>query len=93
MGYCEDPDMVRVDTYKPGGKWSQTVAIKWFTWPGQIPGGKLIHDAFREALLADTHCKKLLEQDYYIFSCVHPYHEFEHPIMLTPSKLIYQEVL
>lgn len=89
MGYSEDEDMVRVDVYKPSGKWSQTMAIRWKTWTGDIrDGGKLIHDAFREALNYDKHGKMLFEQDYYIFSCVSPYHEHEHPILLLPNILV-----
>ena len=29
MGYSEDETMVRVDFFKPSGKWYTTEAVKW----------------------------------------------------------------
>lgn len=29
MGYTDDPSMVRVDFFKPSGKWYTTKAVKW----------------------------------------------------------------
>jgi hypothetical protein len=74
MGYTEDPEMVRVDFFKPSGKWYCTEAVKW---TGEWKGNKqLIHDAFEQSL-RDHLGDRLNDMD---AICIHPYHEHEHPI-------------
>ena len=85
MGYDRDESMVRVDFFKPSGKWYSTEAIKWITWNGaeRLDHGPhmLIHDAFREALSKDLQASKLM-QDGMFAVCLDPYHEFSFPIIL-----------
>lgn len=80
MGYVEDPHMVRVDFFKPSGKWYTTEGMKWTGgWSGKK---QLIHDAFAKSL-KDHLDDRLSDMD---AICLHPYHEFEHPIMLKNGK-------
>jgi len=83
MGYTEDPAMVRVDFFKPSGKWYETEAVKWTgAWKGSE---QLIHDAFKQSLR--DHFKnspdRLSDMD---AVCIHPYHEMEHPIQVKAGK-------
>ena len=45
MGYIDDDSMVRVDFFKPGGKWYCTEAVKW---TGGY-NGVWIYTAFKKA--------------------------------------------
>ena len=42
--YCDDPVMVRVDFFKPSGKWYTTEAMEFGPYTG------CIHTAFKESL-------------------------------------------
>lgn len=46
MGYSNDNTMVRVDFFKPSGKWYTTEAVKWMGWGHE----NLIHEAFAKSL-------------------------------------------
>jgi hypothetical protein len=76
MGYSDDESMVRVDFFKPSGKWYCTEAVRWTGgWAGKE---QLIHEAFAKSLnkhLGD----RLKEMD---AVCLEPYHEFSHPIQI-----------
>jgi hypothetical protein len=80
MGYSENDSMVRVDFFKPSGKWYATEAVKW-------TGGYrncLIHDAFAQSLrdhFGDT--PRLSEMD---AICLEPYHENAHPIQIKAGS-------
>jgi hypothetical protein len=78
MGYSEDDSMVRVDFFKPSGKWYTTEAVKWTgEWKGT---NNLIHGAFAQSLrdhFGDT--PRLSEMD---AICLEPYHEHSHPIQI-----------
>lgn len=76
MGYTTDPAMVRVDFFKPSGKWYCTEAIKWTGhWKATEQS---THDAFKKSLrnnLGD----RLKDMD---AVCIHPYHEWEFPLCI-----------
>lgn len=78
MGYSENDSMVRVDFFKPSGKWYETEAVKW---TGEWKSSTLIHDAFAQSLR--DHFKdrpnRLSEMD---AICLEPYHENSHPIQI-----------
>ena len=78
MGYSENPANVRVDFFKPSGKWYTTEAVYW---SGDYEGETLIHEAFAESLR--NHFKdnpyRLSEMD---AICLKPYHQHEYPIMI-----------
>ena len=46
MGYIDDDSMVRVDFFKPGGKWYCTEAVRWTGGYGDVE----IHTAFQKSL-------------------------------------------
>ena len=71
--YSEDESQVRVDFFKPSGKWYCTEAVKW---TGGYTG--CIHEAFRKSL-EDHHAGRLTQFD---AICLEPYHEHSHPIQL-----------
>lgn len=87
MGYTTDETMVRVDFFKSSGKWYTTEAVKWTgEWKGGLViGGQLILDAFAKSLR--DHFKdqpdRLSEMD---AVCLHPYHEYAHPIMFRRGE-------
>jgi hypothetical protein len=105
--YSDDASMVRVDFFKPSGKWYCTEAVRW-TGPyhskdeatGKIT---LIHDAFAVSLaehftqstdlndLAQKGGRWRLED--MIAVCTEPYHERAHPLMVhvAHAKKAYEE--
>ena len=79
MGYSENSADVRVDFFKPSGKWYTTERVRWtgeYTFKNQ-----LIHDAFAQSLR--DHFKddplRLSEMD---AVCIHPYYEHKFPIQI-----------
>ena len=76
MGYTDDDSMVRVDFFKPSGKWYTTEAVEWTGgWQGKIP----IHVAFAKSLNDHFQGERLSDMD---AICLVPYHENEHPICI-----------
>jgi hypothetical protein len=79
--YSNDPAMVRVDFWKPFGKWYCTEAVKWTgEWKGE-KAKQSIHEAFAQSLrdhFKDTP-DRLSEMD---ATCLEPYHEYSHPIQI-----------
>lgn len=73
MGYSSDESMVRVDFFKPGGKWYTTEDMKWI---GYDTGD--IHSAFALSL-------RTAFGDYYKEMdaiCLEPYHEHAFPLCI-----------
>ena len=73
MGYTTKENMVRVDLFKPSGKWYCSVELEWL-------------DYFTSDLRG--HLKEQLELQHGKYEgmyavCLHPHSEFEHPIMLV----------
>lgn len=80
MGYHDDNSMVRVDFFKPSGKWYTTEAVKFLYYnEGDI------HFAFAKSLC--EHFKdspgRLSDMD---AICLEPYHIHNHPIMLKEGQ-------
>lgn len=75
MGYCSDKKMVRVDFFKPSGKWYATEAVKWI---GYLEPD--IHFAFAQSLR--NHFKGSNRLSYMDAVCLKPYHKNSHPIQL-----------
>jgi len=72
--------MVRVDFWKPSGKWYDTEAIKWDRYRSTDKKGttELIHDTFKRCLrqqLGDRLSSM-------VATCLEPYHENSHPLMV-----------
>jgi hypothetical protein len=83
MGYSEDDSMVRVDFFKPSGKWYTTEAVKWtgsYSVSDMNGKGQLLHDAFAKSLKDHFNgTSRLSEMD---AICLEPYHEYSHPIQI-----------
>ncbi len=82
MGYSTDSSMVRVDFFRPNGKWYCTEAVKWTgEWIGANDKKQDIFEAFKQSL--KDHFKdnpnRLSDMD---AVCLEPYHEWTHPIIL-----------
>lgn len=75
MGYSENPGMVRVDFFKPGGKWYMTEELDMSDfWDfGIIP-----HDAVVAALEAKGRNLK-----HFTRVVLKPYHRSAYPVMLV----------
>lgn len=88
MGYSDDEAMVRVDFFKPKGKWYCTEAVKWTgEWSGDVKKlGKacLIHEAFKQSLRDHFKYGSRLEGMDAI--CLEPYHENSHPIIIKAGE-------
>jgi len=83
MGYCNDEDMVRVDLWKPSGKWYGSLALKWDRYMTNQKGEygvetELIHETFRRCL-KDQHPG----YEGMRATCLEPYHEHSHPISIV----------
>jgi len=77
MGYSDDDSMVRVDFFKPSGKWYCTEAVKWTgAWEDKIDS---IHNAFSKSLRDHLKDGRLSDMD---AICLEPYHQYSHPISL-----------
>lgn len=89
--YTDDPHSVRVDFFKKSGKWYVTEAVIWKTYKGSpTEGGKLISDAFAEALVAhlrDPETGKVRLMDMTAV-CLEPYHEHAHPQMMAVERAV-----
>lgn len=83
MGYHTDDSMVRVDFFKPSGKWYETRAVRW-------TGGYkdcAIHNAFAKSL-RDHFAERDQPTGFADMDaiCLEPHHEHSHPIMLKQGK-------
>lgn len=84
--YSNDSNSVRVDFFRPGGKWYTTEAVVWpegmWSQGGPEDGYNLITDAFRTAL--DYHFKNRPNRLKGMWAvCLEPYHEHQHPLMMV----------
>ena len=85
MGYIENPAKVRVDFFRHSGEWYCTESVKWTgEWEGKKGN---IFEAFKQSLV--DHFKnrplRLFEMD---AICLHPYHEYKHPIQLKAGSWV-----
>lgn len=70
---------------------SCTEAVEWRTYEGAPDkGGKLIHDAFAEALVAHLRDSETghVRLDDMTAVCLEPYHMHSHPLMLTVKDAV-----
>jgi len=75
--------MVRVDFFKPSGKWFCTLAVEWTGGYKDV----FIHNAFKKSLrdhFAGKGDGKGLSDMTAV--CLHPYHEYAHPISLIEGE-------
>ena len=75
MGYCIEPEFVRVDFFKNGGKYYTTESIKFLHYNGDI------YDGFKESLIVHfKDCPNRLQGMWAI--CLEPYHSNSFPLMV-----------
>lgn len=84
MGYSDNPHMVRVDVFKPSGKWYTTIALNWDRYKTGNPqeadsNYESIHDSFHRCM-REQFCNKYCGM---LAVCLEPYHENGHPLMIT----------
>ena len=89
MGYSEDPAMVRVDFFKPSGKWYTTEAAKWTGKYRKDPDKDATEDdgwdilkQFAKSLRDHLNKDGKQRMTEMTAVCIHPYHENEYPIIL-----------
>lgn len=85
MNYSTKPHSVRVDFFKPSGKWYTTEAVL-FPWWSAEDGS--IHEVVEAAL--EKHLREeagWLRLEGMIAVCIDPHHEHAHPIMMLVGKL------
>lgn len=75
MGYHEEDSRVRIDIFKPSGKWSQSLAIDM----GTHYNSNDIHQSV--LTLTELALGGPLSLNYYIV-CLEPYHKFSHPVLI-----------
>lgn len=83
MNYSNDETMVRVDFWKPSGKWYATEALKWDRFQTENKDGvELIHDTFKRIV------REQLKGHYQgmTATCLQPCHEHSHPLMIIVSE-------
>jgi hypothetical protein len=72
MNFTTDPRSVRVDIFKPGGKWQETISMTWLNYEGDM------HEIFVRSLRAALGAR----YEGSTMVCLAPHHEHEHPMML-----------
>lgn len=77
MGYSADDTMVRVDFFKPSGKWYTTEAVRW---TGKFAGGSLIYEEFKKSLVDHFKSTPGRLSDMTAV-CLEPHHKHSHPLM------------
>lgn len=77
--YSVNPGMVRVDFFKPGGKWYMTEAWNMTGFWDEITPV----DAVEKMLERDERGAALLKQ--FIVVVLQPYHRLEYPVCLVPK--------
>ena len=79
--YSENPQSVRVDFFRPTGKWYTTKVIIFDRWYGTNESDEIeetIHDTFKRCLREQLGGRL----NGMIAVCLEPYHEHAHPLMV-----------
>jgi len=85
MGYTTDDQMVRVDFFRPSGRWYTTEQLKWDRYFTNEEDGsvELIMDTFDRCLVEQFFDLYVKDRLYAI--CLEPYHEHAFPLMLRST--------
>jgi len=76
--YSESPEDVRVDFFKPSGKWYTTLLVKWISTPGSTwVSPESLYEEFRNSV------NKAVDNRFQGMTavCLDPYHPQAHPLM------------
>ncbi len=90
--YSEDSSSVRVDFFKPEGKWYTTEAVEWI---GKFEEHALIYEEFADSVW--THLKATTKEDIrpkgyirlsdMVAVCLEPFHPHSHPLMMKVEDM------
>ena len=83
MGYIDKPEMVRVDFFRPSGKWYTTEAVEWLYYGNEpnLPENYLIVEIFHASLR--KHFEKTPGRLIGMVAvCLEPYYKHAHPVMI-----------
>lgn len=75
MNYSDKPYQVRVDFFKPSGKWYETECM---VWSGESSADCNIVEEFKHSL--QEHLEGRMKGMYAV--CLDPYHENSYPLMV-----------
>lgn len=82
--YSENPGMVRVDYFKPGGKWYMTEAHDMYDyWDSPKRLGLTLHEAIEEMLRRDDAWRP-----HFTIVILQPYHVNSHPVMIPATAVM-----
>ncbi len=81
VNYSDDESMVRVDFFKPSGKWVDTEAVKFLGYNDCILGAfaKSLREHFKDNPLRFSDLDAV---------CLEPYHKHSHPIQLKAGSWV-----
>lgn len=77
MGFHVSDSCVRVDRFKPRGKWYDTFSIDM----EEHYNDNDLHDAVQKCIEKEGY-----KMDDWIFVCLEPYHKHSHPVMLKDRR-------
>lgn len=87
MGYTIEEGRVRVDFFKPSGKWSYTGSVDM----GPFYHEPITHEALKKALDESIEGLRLSWRHWLmddgVIVCLEPFHQHAHPIMLTSGSI------
>ena len=81
--YSNSADMVRVDFFKPSGKWYCTEAVKW---TGEYDKG-MLSESFAKSLHDHLYTGKVNRLSGMLAVCLEPYHRHEIPLMMNVDEI------
>lgn len=79
MGYTTDDSFVRIDFFKPSGKWYCTESMKWKGYNG------FIHDEFKESLREHIEEDRGLSGMHVV--CLEPHNINSYPLMIKVDDI------
>lgn len=80
MNYSNNPGSVRVDYFKPSGKWYETLEVDMTNFY-QEP--VFCREAVKQATMKRYPNFRF---DSWIVVCLEPYHQYAHPVIFFPEE-------
>lgn len=85
MGFTTKENMVRVDIFKPSGKWYDTVELGWVGYNGYI------HSEFEDSIRRSVDLNKYLGSGFTIV-CLEPFNINSFPLMRSFANINEQKL-
>ncbi len=80
MSYSAEASHVRIDFFRPSGKWYTTEEVIWSHYEG------LIYDCFASTI--QDHFRGMPRLRGMWAVCLEPYHSYAHPVMSLVDELL-----